>query len=64
MLSVMRRDSFESGSLRLSYLDQGGAGRPLIALHAHWMEATTFERLAALVAPEVRVVALDQRGHG
>ncbi len=60
----MRRASFASGPLRLSYLDEGGAGRPLIALHAHWMEAASFERLAALLAPELRVVALDQRGHG
>lgn len=36
----------------------------LIALHAHWMEAATFEPLATALAPAWRVIALDQRGHG
>jgi esterase len=36
----------------------------VIALHAHWMEGTTFAPLAAAVAPDWRVLALDQRGHG
>jgi len=60
----MTRFSFDSGGLRLSCLDAGGDGRPLIALHAHWLEAATFEPLAAALAPAWRVVALDQRGHG
>jgi pimeloyl-ACP methyl ester carboxylesterase len=33
-------------------------------MHAHWFEGASFERLATLLAPEYRVVALDQRGHG
>ncbi|MFF8699551.1 alpha/beta fold hydrolase [Streptomyces albidoflavus] len=49
---------------RLSYLDFGGPGRPLIALHGHFGEARTFARLAGALAPDWRVVALDQRGHG
>ncbi|WP_129289680.1 alpha/beta hydrolase [Streptomyces sp. N1] len=49
---------------RLSYLDFGGLGRPLIALHGHFGEARTFARLAGALAPDWRVVALDQRGHG
>lgn len=36
----------------------------LIALHAHWMEGTTFTPLAAALEPGWRVIALDQRGHG
>lgn len=36
----------------------------MIALHAHWMEGTTFAPLAAALAPDWRVLALDQRGHG
>jgi esterase len=56
-----RRDA---DGLRLSYLDWGGSGRALIALHAHIMEAATFTPLAAALASEWRVVALDQRGHG
>jgi esterase len=60
----MERHDFHHDGLRLSYLDPGGAGRVLIALHAHFMEAVTFAPLAAALAPEWRVVALDQRGHG
>jgi pimeloyl-ACP methyl ester carboxylesterase len=60
----MRRARFQHGGLALSYLDSGGDGQPLIALHAHWMEAVTYTQLAAALAPAWRVVALDQRGHG
>lgn len=60
----MQRRSFVHGDLTLSYLDQGGAGTPLIALHATWMEASTFAELAEALAPRWRVLALDQRGHG
>lgn len=61
---TMRRYNFAHKGLRLSWLDSGGGGRLLIALHAHWMEALTFVRLASDMAPDWRVVALDQRGHG
>ncbi len=60
----LKRRSFQSGGLTLSYLDTGGDGRVLVALPAHWMEAATYAPLAAALAPEWRVVALDQRGHG
>ncbi len=60
----MERHKFHHNGLTLSYLDTGGTGRTVIALHAHWMEATTFAPLAAALAPEGRVVAMDQRGHG
>lgn len=60
----MKRHSFQRDGLTLSWLDAGGDGQILIALHAHWMEAITFARLAADLAPDWRVVALDQRGHG
>jgi esterase len=60
----MQRKKFSRNNLTLSWLDAGGTGSLLIALHAHWMEAATFRRLADDLAPEWRVVALDQRGHG
>ncbi|SPE18117.1 Hydrolase [Candidatus Sulfotelmatomonas gaucii] len=60
----MQRNAFRHNGLTLSWLDSGGGGRLLIALHAHWMEALTFARLASGLAPDWRVVALDQRGHG
>ncbi len=37
---------------------------PLLALHAHLMQGATFTALAASLAPDYRVIALDQRGHG
>jgi pimeloyl-ACP methyl ester carboxylesterase len=55
---------FQRDRLTHSYLDQGGTGRPLVALHAHWMEAVTYTSLAGALAPQWRVIALDQRGHG
>ena len=58
------RNYFRSGGLNLSYLDAGGDGREIIALHSHWMEGSTFSKVADLLYPEFRVVALDQRGHG
>lgn len=60
----MQRRSLQHKDLTFSWLDAGGEGSVLIALHAHWMEAVTFRRLAADLAPGWRVVALDQRGHG
>ncbi|MEU5437259.1 alpha/beta hydrolase [Streptomyces sp. NPDC020719] len=48
----------------LSYLDFGGPGRPLLALHGHFNEGRTFAKLARALAPDWRVVAPDQRGHG
>ncbi|MFG3103552.1 alpha/beta fold hydrolase [Streptomyces sp. NPDC048182] len=49
---------------RLSYLDFGGPGRPLLALHGHFGEGRTFTRLARDLGEEWRVIAPDQRGHG
>ena len=61
---TMRRSSFVHDGLTLSYLDAGGPGAVIVALHATWMEAGTYADLAAALAPKWRVVALDQRGHG
>ena len=44
---MMRRASFEHNGVKLSYLDAGGDGVPVIALHAYWMEAGTYADLAA-----------------
>jgi len=60
----MTRQRFQHDGLTFSYLDAGGAGQPLVALHAHWMEGLTYAPLAATLAPKWRVIALDQRGHG
>lgn len=60
----MTRFPFEHDGLTFSYLDSGGPLPVMIALHAHWMEASTFIPLAAALGSEWRIVALDQRGHG
>jgi len=60
----MLRNHFQADGLNLNYLDSGGSGHPLLALHAHWMEGQTYAPLAAALAPDWRVIALDQRGHG
>lgn len=60
----MQRKSFRHNNLTFSWLDSGTTGPILVALHAHWMEAATFQRLASELDPSWRVVALDQRGHG
>lgn len=60
----MERSSFQHDGLTLSYLDSGGDGPALVALHAHWMDASGFSGLAEALAPAWRVIALDQRGHG
>jgi esterase len=61
---IMMRRSLAHDGLTLSYLDQGGDGIPIVALHAYWMEAGTYADLAEALAPKWRVIALDQRGHG
>jgi pimeloyl-ACP methyl ester carboxylesterase len=50
--------------LTFSYLDSGGTGDLIVALHAMWMEARTFELFGRAMTPDWRVVTLDQRGHG
>ncbi|MEU8893369.1 alpha/beta hydrolase [Streptomyces sp. NPDC048442] len=49
---------------RVSYLDFGGPGHPLLALHGHFGEGRTFTHLARELGDSWRVIALDQRGHG
>jgi pimeloyl-ACP methyl ester carboxylesterase len=60
----MERHDFTHDGTTLSYIDYGGDGVPIIALHAYWMESGTFAALAEALAPQWRIFALDQRGHG
>ncbi|MEU4744384.1 alpha/beta hydrolase [Actinosynnema sp. NPDC023658] len=62
--TTVTRAELHIGDRRLSYLDFGGPGRPLLALHGHLGEAANWQGLAAELAPRWRVVAPDQRGHG
>ncbi|WP_336319883.1 alpha/beta hydrolase [Streptomyces lavendofoliae] len=59
-----KRASLTVAGRRLSFLDFGGPGRPLLALHGHFGEGRTFARLALELGDSWRIVALDQRGHG
>lgn len=58
------RETFTIDGRRLSYLDFGGTGQPVLALHGHMSNAASFTRLAADLLPGHRLIALDQRGHG
>ncbi|MFB9907669.1 alpha/beta fold hydrolase [Allokutzneria oryzae] len=49
---------------RLSFVDFGGPGAPLLALHGHFGRARMWFRIAAELAPSYRVIALEQRAHG
>lgn len=58
------REFFTVDQQRLSFLDFGGSGLPMLAFHGHYNEASVFAPLAQALAPRWRVIALDQRGHG
>ena len=60
----MKREHFNHDGLRFSYVDAGGEGEIVLALHAHWMSATSFSGLAEALLPDWRLIALDQRGQG
>ena len=64
----LRPHTFNHDGLTLRYLDTGYsdasiARPPLLCLHAHLMQAATYAALAGFLAPDYRVIALDQRGH-
>lgn len=50
--------------VRLAYVDFGGKGSSLLALHGHFSCSRTFSDLAEALHQKWHVVALDQRGHG
>ena len=64
MTDTATRAALDLDGRRLSYLDFGGTGRPLIALHGHLSEGATFAPLAQALGPSWRVIAPDQRGQG
>ncbi|MEV6165473.1 alpha/beta hydrolase [Streptomyces sp. NPDC052052] len=64
ILTESRRAATVVAGRRLSFLDFGGPGRPLLALHGHFGEGRTCAGLARELGDSWRVIALDQRGHG
>src|SRR5271156_257445 len=53
------------GSPRLHYLEWNPRGtRTIILMHGNTANAWWWEPMARVIAPEYRLLALDQRGHG
>ena len=50
--------------LRIRYLDWGGDGPPVLALHGLASSGHWYERVAAQLSGSYRIIAPDQRGHG
>ncbi|MGQ4386735.1 alpha/beta fold hydrolase [Streptomyces sp. SAS_270] len=59
-----KRSALTINGRTLSFVDFGGAGLPLIALHGHMSEGMSYADLAGRLAPDWRLIAPDQRGHG
>jgi len=62
-MHLERRALVAPDGTRLSVLDSGGDGRPVVILHGLAGSAAEFAPTARAL-PEHRVVLLDQRGHG
>ncbi|MDA0264079.1 MAG: alpha/beta hydrolase [Chloroflexi bacterium] len=54
----------EIGELQVRYLDWGGDGAPLLALHGLASTAHWYDIVAPLLRDRYRTIAPDQRGHG
>ena len=52
------------GDLRIRYLDWGGDGQPLLALHGLASSAHWYDIMAPLLRDRYHIYAPDQRGHG
>jgi pimeloyl-ACP methyl ester carboxylesterase len=53
-----------SGGVRLAVRDSGGDGTTAVLLHGLGAPQRSWDRVAPLLAPHLRVVTYDQRGHG
>ena len=54
----------EVGDLNVRYLDWGGDGPTLLALHGLASSANWYDLVSPLLSRGYRVIAPDQRGHG
>ena len=52
------------GDLRMRYLDWGGDGPPVIALHGLASSSHWYDIVVPLLRDHYRIIAPDQRGHG
>jgi pimeloyl-ACP methyl ester carboxylesterase len=53
-----------AGGVRLAVRDAGGRGAPVVLVHGLGTIQRSWDRLAPLLVPHLRVVTYDQRGHG
>jgi pimeloyl-ACP methyl ester carboxylesterase len=58
------KQTVTSGGVRLAVRDSGGDGTPAVLLHGLGAPQRSWDRVAPLLAPHLRVVTYDQRGHG
>lgn len=61
---MSRRGYLHRDGVKLSWVDFGGDGKMLACLHGRSGSARNFAPLARALAPDYRIIALDQRGHG
>ena len=54
----------EVGAMRMRYLDWGGDGPPIVALHGLASSSHWYELVARYLIEDYRIIAPDQRGHG
>jgi pimeloyl-ACP methyl ester carboxylesterase len=52
------------GEMTLHYVDYGGTGEPVVALHGLVQNAHAFDGIAPILVPHRRLLALDMRGRG
>ena len=58
------KQTVHSGGVRLAVRDSGGNGTTAVLLHGLGVPQRSWDRVAPLLAPHLRVVTYDQRGHG
>nr|CEL17923.1 putative hydrolase (alpha/beta fold family) [Kibdelosporangium sp. MJ126-NF4]CTQ90852.1 putative hydrolase (alpha/beta fold family) [Kibdelosporangium sp. MJ126-NF4] len=64
MDGVIEQQTITMRGRDFSWIDFGGPGQPVVALHGTFGRAIQFGELAQRLAPDYRIIALDQRGHG
>ncbi len=63
-VSSLRELWADIGNLKVRYLDWGGDGQPLLALHGLASSAHWYDIVAPLLRDRYHIYAPDQRGHG
>jgi esterase len=63
--SMTYKDGYVTlGGVKLHYVDYGGRGEPVVALHGLVQNAHAFDGIAPILVPHKRLLALDLRGRG